>query len=429
MILVGSQRGGAGQLAAHLMNMIDNDHVAVNEVRGFMAEDLRGALGEAHAISKGTQCKQFLFSLSLNPPKDAEASIEDLRDAADRAEQALGLVGQPRALIIHEKNGRRHAHVVWSRIDAESMKAINLPHFKNRLNALSKELYLEQGWDLPDGYKTNGWKNPLNFTLAEWQQAKRLDLDPREIKQIFQQAWQKSDGLRSFRASLEEHGYFLAKGDRRGVVALDLQGEVYSVARWTGVRTKDLNTRLNGAENLPAVSDVSKATRGRLSERLKDHMAQSRQAQALELKPHLDQRRTMVKAHRLERARLQHLQKQRWDREAKLRAERVRGGLTGILDILTGRAREVRRLNDRELVEAYRRDRDQREGLYVAQRDERRDLQKPFDDLRARQRQERLRFARQVVELLKLSGTARTAPEREPARDARRRERDFGLEM
>jgi hypothetical protein len=309
------------------------------------------------------------------------------------------------------------------------MKAINLPHFKNRLNALSKELYLEQGWDLPDGYKTNGWKNPLNFTLAEWQQAKRLDLDPREIKQIFQQAWQKSDGLRSFRASLEEHGYFLAKGDRRGVVALDLQGEVYSVARWTGVRTKDLNTRLNGAENLPAVSDVSKATRGRLSERLKDHMAQSRQAQALELKPHLDQRRTMVKAHRLERARLQHLQKQRWDREAKLRAERVRGGLTGILDILTGRAREVRRLNDRELVEAYRRDRDQREGLYVAQRDERRDLQKPFDDLRARQRQERLRFARQVVELLKLSGTARTAPEREPARDARRRERDFGLEM
>jgi hypothetical protein len=63
---------------------------------------------------------------------------------------------------------------VWSRIDAEAMKAINLPHFKNRLCALSKELYLEHGWILPEGHRENGWKNPLNFTLAEWQQASLL---------------------------------------------------------------------------------------------------------------------------------------------------------------------------------------------------------------------------------------------------------------
>ena len=72
------------------------------------------------------------------------------------------------------------------------MKAINLPHYKNRLNALSKELYLENGWELPNGHCENGWANPLNFTLAEWQQAKRLDLDPREIKQLFQAAWRSS---------------------------------------------------------------------------------------------------------------------------------------------------------------------------------------------------------------------------------------------
>lgn len=429
MILVGSQRGGAGQLAAHLMNLIDNDHVALNEVRGFVANDLHGAFNEAHAISKGTQCKQFLFSLSLNPPKDADASIEDLREAAERAEQALGLVGQPRAFVVHEKNGRRHAHVVWSRIDAESMKAVNLPHFKNRLNALSKELYLEHGWKLPDGYKTNGWKNPLNFTLAEWQQAKRLDLDPREIKQIFQQAWKHSDGPRGFKSALEEHGYYLAKGDRRGVVAVDLQGEVYSVSRWTGVPTKDLNTRLAGAENLPSIAEVTKATQGRLSERLRGHMAQSRKAQAEELRPYLEQRRSMVRAQRLERAKLNKLQKRRWDRETKERAERFRGGLTGILDILTGRAREVRRQNDRELVEGYRRDRDQREDLYVAQRDDRRALQKPFDDLRTHQRQDRQRFARQVAEFLKLANPAKSSLEREAARPARRPERDHGLEM
>lgn len=173
MILKGSQRSGARQLSAHLLNDRDNDHVELLELRGFVADDLTGALQEAHAVSKATKCKQFLFSLSLNPPRDAVAREEDFLAAADRAEQTLGLDGQPRAVIIHEKEGRRHAHVVWSRIDADSLTAINLPHFKNRLTALSKELYLDHGWRLPDGLKTLGGKNPLNFTLEEWQQARQ----------------------------------------------------------------------------------------------------------------------------------------------------------------------------------------------------------------------------------------------------------------
>lgn len=178
MILKGSQRGGPRQLAAHLLNDKDNDHVTVQDIRGFVSENLAGAMAETVAIAKGTRCRQPVFSLSLNPPKDANASIAQLMDAAERAEVALGLGGQPRAVVVHEKNGRRHAHVVWSRIDADAMKAINLPHFKNKLKSLSKEIYLEHGWSLPDGHKENGWKNPLNFTLAEWQQANRLGLDP-----------------------------------------------------------------------------------------------------------------------------------------------------------------------------------------------------------------------------------------------------------
>jgi hypothetical protein len=291
MILVGSQRGGSSQLASHLMNDRDNDHVTVHEVRGFVAGDLRGALDEAHAIAKGTRCKQYLFSLSFNPPKNADISIEGLHDAIGRAEETLGLTNQPRAIVIHEKNGRRHAHVVWSRIDADEMKAVNLPHFKTRLCTLSKDLYLEHGFELPDGHKTNGWKNPLNFSLAEWQQAKRLDLDPREIKQLFRDAWTQSDNLPSLAYALEEHGYFLAKGDRRGVVALDIQGEVYSLARWAGVKTKELQQRLGNTEHLPSVEDVRKGIRERMSQQLRDHIREDRQNQLNEQRPLIDQRK------------------------------------------------------------------------------------------------------------------------------------------
>ncbi|MFK7828758.1 MAG: hypothetical protein AB8B57_03155 [Congregibacter sp.] len=65
MILHGNQRGGARDLALHLLKD-ENDHVEVHERRGFVSDNLVSALNEAYAISKGTKAKQFLFSLSLN---------------------------------------------------------------------------------------------------------------------------------------------------------------------------------------------------------------------------------------------------------------------------------------------------------------------------------------------------------------------------
>ena len=100
MILKGSQRSGAKQLATHLLNDRDNDHVTVLELRGFASENLNGALREAQAISSATKCKQFLFSLSLNPPSHAVAGEDDFSRAADAAEKALGLAGSARAIIV-----------------------------------------------------------------------------------------------------------------------------------------------------------------------------------------------------------------------------------------------------------------------------------------------------------------------------------------
>ena len=305
MILVGSQRGGGRALAAHLMNDQDNDHVALDELRGFMAEDLKGALDETRAVSKGTRCRQYMFSLSINPPKEAEVTRETLRAAADRAEGALGLDEQPRAIVFHEKQGRLHAHVVWSRIDPEQMKAINLPFFKTRLRELSKELYLEHGWALPEGHRTNGWKNPLNFTLAEWQQAKRVDLDPREIKQVFRAAWEASDNLASFKNALQEHGYHLAQGDRRGFVALDVHGEVYSVAKWAGLKAKEVQAKLGQPEALPSVETARDQMRKELSARLRAHIQEDRKQKQAELEPLQREARAMVAAQRSERLRLE----------------------------------------------------------------------------------------------------------------------------
>ncbi|KEO54748.1 relaxase/mobilization nuclease domain-containing protein, partial [Thioclava indica] len=188
MILKGSQRGNAAKLAAHLMNGRDNEHVELHDLRGFMSEeDLHGALKESEAIAKGTRCQQHLFSLSLNPPQDANVDTATFEAAVEMAEQKLGLSGQPRAVVFHEKEGRRHAHAVWSRIDTDTMTARQLPFTKRRLMDLSQELYLQHGWDMPKGMIDRAAKNPLTFTRDEWQQAQRTKQDPKIVKALFKE--------------------------------------------------------------------------------------------------------------------------------------------------------------------------------------------------------------------------------------------------
>lgn len=403
MILVGSQRAGASNLANHLMNDRDNDHVTLFEVRGFVARDLHGALAEAHAISKGTKCEQFLFSLSVNPPKYETVTEQELEDAIERAEQKLGLTDQPRAIVFHEKDGRRHAHAVWSRIDARSMTAINMAHFKTRLTILSRELYLEHGWDLPNGLRRDGGRSPLNFTLAEWQQAKRLKLDPREIKQSFQEAWKQSDGLKGFQNALEERGYFLAKGDRRGFIALNVDGEVFSVPRMLNIKTKEVKAKLGAPEELTSVDEKRELIQSRVSDKLHGFIDDVDRKHVEDFQPLKRQRAVMTKAQREERAKLKAGQKQRAQQEAQDRSGRLSTGLRGLWEKVSGQLAKVRKQNEREAWESAKRDQKQRDDLVKAHLKERQGLQAEIDKLRRKHAQDRRLLAREIGQSVRVA--------------------------
>lgn len=255
MILNGNQRGGAKDLAIHLMKA-ENERVELHELRGVMSRDLMGALNEMYALSRGTRCEQFLYSLSLNPPKDKDVSVAEFMRTIELAEKRLELTGQPRAVVFHEKNGRRHCHVVWSRIDITRMKAVQMSHDREKLTALSRELFLEHGWNMPHGLEVRGERSALNYTHAEYQQAQRIGKNAAEIKAEIQAAWSASDNRASLEAALSEHGYVLAKGDRRDFVIVDQYGEVYSLPRFVGVKTKDVRARLGDGTDFPSIDQV-----------------------------------------------------------------------------------------------------------------------------------------------------------------------------
>jgi len=356
MILKGSQRSGARQLAVHLLNERDNEHVEVHELRGFASDDLISAFREAEAVSRGTRAKQFLFSLSLNPPPRERVSVEQFERAIEAAERKLGLGAQPRAIVFHEKEGRRHAHAVWSRIDVDQMKAINLPHFKWRLQEVSRELYREHGWIMPRGLNGKD-RDPRNFTHSEWEQAKKAKQDPKALKAMFQECWAASDSGQAYAQALAARGYTLAAGDRRGVVAVDFRGQVYAIAKWTGLRMKEVRGKLDQLKDLPSVDQAKAGNAARMTEALRGFVAEAEMARQKHAATLAMQRAQLVEKQRRERADLAAGLEKRWAQESAQRASRLNKGVRGLWDRLTGRHASQIKENEQQAFAALHRDR------------------------------------------------------------------------
>lgn len=392
MILKGSQRSGGKQLGLHLLKTEENEHVEIHEVRGFVADDVMGAMKEAHALSQGTKCRQYLFSVSLNPPADESVRADVFEQACDTIEKRLGLEGQPRMIVFHEKEGRRHAHAVWSRIDADTMTARPLPFFKRTLNGIAKELYLENGWAMPDGFRDSRLRDPRSFTLGEWQQAKRVGIDPREVKGAALEAWAVSDNGPAFARALEERGLFLAQGDRRGHVALTVDGEAFAISRLVGLRQKDVAAKLGDPRDLRNVADTIRHIGETVAPRLTRYINEAKRIAHNAMKPLAERKEAMKEQHQQERKMLANKQRERHVAEQAERAGRLRKGVAGAWDILTGRYFRTRRQNEMEAAFGIERDRAQRHDLIAAQIKDRQSLQREIE-------QSRERHARQMLGL------------------------------
>lgn len=375
MILKGNQRGGAGQMALHLLNAEANEHVDVHEVRGFVSDDVHGALNEVYAMSKATKCKQFMYSLSLSPPEDAIVESQYFEEVLGRVEKRLDLVDQPRVVIFHEKEGRRHAHCVWSRIDVGEMKSINISHPKLKLKTIGKDIFLENGWDLPKGYIDYKYTSPLNFTRAEWEKAQRTGQHPNDIKRSIQEAWSISDNRASFESALEERGYFLAQGNKKRFVVLDTYGQFYALTKSLGAKKADIEKQVGDAEKLRNVEDTKKLISSKLTLQFREYFDELESKKKQKMLPLIKQKRSLVKSQREVRAGQKYVQGTRWQLEERKRNERVRKGFKGLWDKLTGSYKRTKSKNEKETAKAQQRDSREKESLIAKQLSERQKLQ------------------------------------------------------
>ena len=266
--------------------------------------------------------------------------------------------------------------MVWTRIDAREMKAINLPYFKNKLKEIAKDLYLEHGWELPKGFLDREMSNPLNYTQDEWQQAKRINEDPRVIKAALQDCWTKSKIKQAFEQSLEKWGFYLARGDRRGYVAVDWRGEVFSLTRALKENKKALHAKLGDASELHSVDDVKRAIDQQRVSQVQQLTSAIQSRYQEWLAPMLAKRSRMKDQHQTAREDLSQSQEARAKEESAKRQARYSKGLRGLWDRLRGKHSKIRKQNEAEAKTAIQRDRVEKEALITQQLKQRQHLQR-----------------------------------------------------
>jgi len=265
---------------------------------------------------------------------------------------------------------------------AKKMKAIHLSNDWPKLMDVSRALYIEHGWDMPRGMIDQSNRSLSNFTMAQWQHAKRIGKVPRKNKQDFQECWTLSDSKSGFENALKEQGYWLAKGDRAGFVVLDHACEIFALGtKWMSVKVKDIRAKLGSKNKLRSVAEV----KAQIAHDMAQHLTslQNQQSKAIEARTRLidDQLRQLVAKQRRERQDQKEAQILRWQNETKQRQARFNKGLRGMIDRFTGKHRQTKKHNEYETQQAKQRDEKEKDQLIFKQADQRQSLQRRVERL------------------------------------------------
>ena len=231
MISKGTTHNNGARLAAYMTAGKDGEKAELWQLRGFEATNIKDAFRDVQIMARGTKAEQPFFHVQVRNREGERLTRTQWEYAADRIEKMLGLGGQTRAIAFHPftRNGDEHMHVAWSRIDQDTMKAIPLPFFKDRLKKISRELEKEFGLEPV----TNRREGNIRFapTRAEQEQATRLGLGIHEVRNSIRDCWDRSDCGRSFLSALDHEGLILARGEKRDYVVIDRAGGVHALGK------------------------------------------------------------------------------------------------------------------------------------------------------------------------------------------------------
>lgn len=289
MIINGNSRSNGVWFSKHLTRTDENERVTVCGFNNLVAENVHDAFREMKAASMGTRCDNYFFHVNMNPEAHEHLTPEQWEKAINQLEKNLGLEGQARFVVEHEKHGRTHRHIIWSRIDVENQRAISDSLTAKICHETARGLEREFGLNRTQGvYEQDhdgarAWRRMQSYENFRGQQS---GIDPAKMKEQVTDIYRRSDNGQAFAKGLEEEGYRLLKGDRRDFCIMDKAGHVHSLARRIeGVKVAELREFMKDVdrEMLPSIAQARKEfaisqPRGRTAAMMFDAFSQTKNA-------------------------------------------------------------------------------------------------------------------------------------------------------
>jgi hypothetical protein len=232
----------------YLITPSENDAIEVFDIRGTAHGSVLNSLLEMNLTSELTKSDKGLYHAQICPAYGEDKAMDqnDWLKAAAILEDELKLSGQKRVIVLHEKQGRTHAHVVWERYDHDKGKMIS-------------DSYSRLAQDRA--------RKTMERVLVQQQTPDRNKRRP-DMKRELTALWQQANTGAEFLKAAREKGYTVAWcRNRRPFMVVDKEGRSFDLVRnLEGVRTSQLRETLK-EERIPTDKKAIKAIRTRQSEK------------------------------------------------------------------------------------------------------------------------------------------------------------------
>ena len=265
MIIKGASRGGGAQLATYLESKGKNERTQLIEIKGTLSQDIRGAVSEMSVIAAGSRAEKPFYHAQINPKEGERLTAEEAIKAADILADKLKLSDNQRIIVEHEKEGRQHFHVAFNRVNGETQKAVNMGNDRRACHEAAREIEKDLGLektasrylDREAAKKATRDREPEAW---QYQQAERKGAkNPREQKAEIAAIYSAAANGQQLRSSLENSGYVLAQGERKGVfLVVNQQGGFCSLARQVDDKAADVRAKLADLDpaSLPTLDEA-----------------------------------------------------------------------------------------------------------------------------------------------------------------------------
>ncbi len=297
------------------------------------SDALRAANGGSKAGRKASAGNVYAYSLAWaigENPKQAEqeqCALETLK--------ALGLKDHQALIVAHDDTDHKHIHVLANLVHPEKGTIASVHNDALTLSEWAEDYELKRGVvHCPARIKNND--------LREQGEYVKHKPDKAYVSDSVQALYSASGNGAQFRDALEDIGYQLGRGDRRGFIIMDDGGGVHSLSRQLkGQRAKDIKAFMSDLD-LSALPTALELEQALIEPPEEDSEAVSIDDAAIEAV-------FLERSQEKREALLQALDDRFADQEQTIREEQElqnavvsSSGLKGIWNMVTGRSKHAR---------------------------------------------------------------------------------------